>query len=394
MKLGRIISTIGLNLLIIFVISVSCEKDTEHQHEASSISGKKLEKALMKLIENDTVFKKSDIQWHELNSYKMKEGGYFIAVPVISDKKDNLGKVMFEINNNNISRKYLRYALNSTDLEILEERVDFTTHEVLQALGEKQNSNLKFGVGGMPDACKMCHGGVILDPVDVYGDDLSGGGDDPWDDWDTSGGGDDIVIVGGGGSGSSPTPDPIPAPDIPIVDIQDYLDCLNVSAKAKLTIYVDQPVANSNRVVSNSGDVGHTYINITQGNNSSSMGFYPENSGKPGTTDSGAYGDDAYRDFDVSISTEISASQLSAIMDYITNNSNGYDLYDFNCTDFALDIAELAGLNLPDNYRSYGTKGGSSPGQLGQDIRNMNLPEGASRNTTGGTSPLNKKDCN
>lgn len=389
MKVSKVASKIGFYLLIIFAISVSCEKDTE-QHDASSFQTNKLERALMKSIENDSVFKKNEIQWQQLSSYKIKEGGYFITVPVISEKEGIKGKVMFEIIDKNISKKYLRYPLNTSGLESLNEQVDFTTHDVLEALGEKQYSKLKSS--SFPEQCMLCHGGVIIGEVDVYGDDPS----DDWDDYDYSRGGDDIVLPGGGigGSGSSPAPDPVPAPDIPIIDIEEYLECLNLNAKAKLTIYVNQPIANSDRVVSNSGDVGHTYINITQGNNRSSFGFYPENSGKPGTTDNGAYGDDAGADFDVSISIEISSSQLNAIMNYITNNNNGYDLYDYNCTDFALDIAELGGLNLPDTYSSYGTKGGSNPGCLGQDIRNMNLPNGASRNITGGTSPYNRNDCN
>jgi len=143
------------------------------------------------------VFKKDEILWEKLNSYETQEGGYFITVPAISEKEGVKGKIMFEIIDQNISKKYLRYSLNSRALESLSEKNDFTTHDVLEILGKKQYSDLKSS--SFPEQCILCHGGIIIGEVDVYGDDLS----DYWDDWDDSSGGDDIVIIGGGSSGNT-----------------------------------------------------------------------------------------------------------------------------------------------------------------------------------------------
>ncbi|RFS18916.1 hypothetical protein DVR12_26415 [Chitinophaga silvatica] len=37
---------------------------------------------------------------------------------------------------------------------------------------------------------------------------------------------------------------------------------------------------------------------------------------------------------------------------------------------------------------------GHNPGDLGEDIRSMTLPTGATRNTTGGTGPQKAGSCN
>jgi hypothetical protein len=191
----------------------------------------------------------------------------------------------------------------------------------------------------------------------------------------------------------SPTPAPIPSPDFPIDNPKEYFKCLDLNSAATLTIYVDQPIANSSQVVSLSGSVGHTFIGITQGNNTSIFGFYPEADKLPGESDAGKLGIDQNTPFDVSISSGITSTQLSGILNYIYNRTTGYSLNDYNCTDFALGIATIAGLNLPDTYTSWGIGGGSNPAALGQNIRSLSLNNGVTRNTSGGTSPANKKTC-
>lgn len=166
-----------------------------------------------------------------------------------------------------------------------------------------------------------------------------------------------------------------------------------MNTSATLTIYVDQPIANSSKVLSISGHVGHTFIGISQGNNNSIFGFYPEADKLPGESDAGKLGNDQETKFDVSISSGITATQLSKIIDYVNNRNTGYNLNTYNCTDFALSIATIAGVNLPDTYSSWGIGGGSNPAALGQDIRNFTLKSGMTRNTEGGTPPANKKTC-
>src|SRR5205814_1581711 len=53
-----------------------------------------------------------------------------------------------------------------------------------------------------------------------------------------------------------------------ITDIYAYLNCFNLNSGAVVTIYVDQPAANSRSTWAGSiqdPDVGHTFISIQQG---------------------------------------------------------------------------------------------------------------------------------
>lgn len=69
----------------------------------------------------------------------------------------------------------------------------------------------------------------------------------------------------------------------------------------------------------------------------------------------------------------------------------------YNCSDFGIEVAEKSGLNLPNTTSIYEKPffkfEGRNPADLGEDIRNMNLPQGASRNTSGGNAPSKKGGC-
>ena len=69
-----------------------------------------------------------------------------------------------------------------------------------------------------------------------------------------------------------------------------------------------------------------------------------------------------------------------------------YKLTNYNCTDFGIGAAEAAGLHLPDSYGSWGIGDGSNPGTLGQNMRTMPLPAGATR-TLSDTAPANAGGC-
>lgn len=196
---------------------------------------------------------------------------------------------------------------------------------------------------------------------------------------------------GGSSPGGSPAPVPLPAPDTPVENPEDYLDCVDLNIGAKLTVYVDQPIFNSPMLVSPRGGVGHCFIGITQGDNVSILGFYPKESGKDGTNSPSTLGDNSNTDVDVSISINITPAQLKLIHMYILNSNNtNYDLKYYNCTDFVIEIAFLAGLTLPDTHNSYA----SNPALLGQEIRNMRIEENVSRNVLSSKSPANNKTCN
>lgn len=185
------------------------------------------------------------------------------------------------------------------------------------------------------------------------------------------------------------------SPEIPINNISDFIECFDSSLPARLTIYVDQPIPNSNVVVS-INSVGHSFIGITQGDNTSTFGFYPnsDNTSPWNTEAPPIFGDDSSHPFDVSLTINISASQLNNILNLAINFNDNYDLNDNNCTDFAIQTANLGGLNIDECNSSWLLGSGSNPAKLGQTIRNMdNLPIDSERNTDGGYPPDNNKDC-
>lgn len=184
-------------------------------------------------------------------------------------------------------------------------------------------------------------------------------------------------------------------PDLPINNINEFIECFDTSQPAKLTIYIDQPISNSNIVVS-ANSVGHAFIGISQGENNSTFGFYPNNDDTtPWNTDAPpVFGDDSTHAFDVSLTINITATQLNDIINLSTNFNDNYDLNDNNCTDFAIEIGNLGGLSIGNCNSNWILGSGSNPAKLGQTVRNMdNLPDGAERDTNGGYPIENNKDC-
>ncbi|QOG02052.1 hypothetical protein [Flavobacterium sp. MDT1-60] len=166
---------------------------------------------------------------------------------------------------------------------------------------------------------------------------------------------------------------------------------------AQLIIYVDQPIPNNADAYTLSGDVGHTFIAIQQGEIRRVLGYWPATSVNPVTSpsDKKAFGNDENHYFDVSISNNISSSQLKNIINYCKDNvPTTYNLNSYNCTDFALAIGRLGGLNFSDSTGTWPGGSGNNPGKLGQNIRSMITPVNGSKQTTGGNAGSNKGTCN
>jgi hypothetical protein len=192
--------------------------------------------------------------------------------------------------------------------------------------------------------------------------------------------------------------DVIEGPVIP--DITEYLKCFDITQGATFTIYVDQPKENKSDTWSGAAwdpNVGHTFISITQGNTTRVMGLYPKTTVNPFSSNPSADGqliDNSGNDFDVSVSINISASQLSNLRSQIISNNSSYNLNTYNCTDFGLKMAnEVLSMGIPDSSGTWPGGGGSNPGNLGQDIRNMSLNNGITKNTTGGKAVSNSATC-
>ncbi|WP_321319863.1 hypothetical protein [Labilibaculum sp.] len=175
-----------------------------------------------------------------------------------------------------------------------------------------------------------------------------------------------------------------------------YLDCINSDYPAVLTVFVDQPAANSNDTYDLwSGTAVHTFIGIIQNGNTSIVGFYPEGAAKPSSKiHVSVLNNDEGHDYDVSISMNIAKDKLGIILNYIKNPPLVYNLDTYNCTDFAIDVANKCGMNLPDTEGTWPNGSGTNPGCLGQDIRNMSTTDIISIDPVGGKAPANVKSCN
>jgi hypothetical protein len=203
----------------------------------------------------------------------------------------------------------------------------------------------------------------------------------------------------------------VEAPKNPIHDLSQKLNCFdivnnqNTAQFQSISLYVDQPIANSNKLIDDrSGPIqkanvgaGHTWLSITQVINGQTttlnVGLYPAVSSmslfsQPGA---GAFNNDSNHAYDVFVRWEnLSDQTFDAI---ITNlkaytSAPNYDLNDFNCTTWAVKELEKVGLDVPQTIVDfgYGNSSGLCPAQLGQDLR-TNQPANTYLGTQGGTGP-------
>jgi len=184
-------------------------------------------------------------------------------------------------------------------------------------------------------------------------------------------------------------------PEISIENMEEFLECFDLSSGAEITIYVDQPLANDDTPFTVGGDkAGHSFIGITQGNVTRHFGFYPEGNASPfNPEDPSVFGDNEGDAYDVSITNNISPFELGAVISETLSYNANYHLSYNNCTDFALVISQLSGFDIPQTIEDWPGGSGLNPGSFGQDIRQLELDAGMSRNTEGGNAPLNNGNC-
>ena len=205
------------------------------------------------------------------------------------------------------------------------------------------------------------------------------------------------------GGGGSPSPDwskdtvlldDFSGPEI--TNIADYVKCFDESSGAVFTIYADQPTPNSSTAWSGitDPDVGHTFISIQQNGVTRIIGFYPKEGVNPfyRPESSRELVNDSGHHFDVSVSKNISSSQLSSLLNGLKNDNTLYNLNSYNCTDFGIRMASKAGLNIGSCYGSWPGGGGDNPGQLGQTLRSSSI--NGIKNVNGGNAPTNSGNCN
>nr|WP_315149700.1 hypothetical protein [uncultured Flavobacterium sp.] len=202
---------------------------------------------------------------------------------------------------------------------------------------------------------------------------------------------------GGGGSGGGSASTILINIEGEKVDPKVETQCFDKSKPAVLTIYVQQPNENT-RDKMGANSVGHTFIGIQQGGIQRILGFYPDspNASLISSQNSELH-DNSNTLYHISISVEIDAIELANVINYVNNYPKTYDLNNYNCSDFAIGAATNGGLNLPKTKGSYDAVivnfKGHNPGDLGEDIRKMNTPSGATKSTTKGNAPKKKGGC-
>lgn len=177
----------------------------------------------------------------------------------------------------------------------------------------------------------------------------------------------------------------------------EELKCFNPNQSAKLTIYVQQPKENTDEIIG-PNEVGHAFIGIEQNGVKRQFGFYPESNANSIAVGVGTTYDSELRDnndylYHVSISKQVTPSQLQAIIKYSKEFPSKYNVNSFACVDFAIEIAKKGGLNLPRTTVSSFTFSGRSPGQLGQEIRSMSSNGTVTVTKNKNQSPKKEGDC-
>ncbi|MEO6870412.1 MAG: hypothetical protein ABI168_12245 [Ginsengibacter sp.] len=194
---------------------------------------------------------------------------------------------------------------------------------------------------------------------------------------------------GGGSSGDYNASNVVVAPTFtsptdPIQDLKKELGCFTNDNTASYTISVNvnQPIPNSREVFSigKAFPVGHAFLTLDQQNSNGThtirnLGFYPKTSVNPiKAVDHSIFGDDSNTPFDVSLKIEVSGGEFTSVINNLVNQqSSGYDLNNFNCTTSLIKSLSSVGINLPSTKSTDPFFSGNNPGDLGEDIRKLDL---------------------
>lgn len=135
------------------------------------------------------------------------------------------------------------------------------------------------------------------------------------------------------------------------IDIQQFVNCFNAIPDAGSTcsieISTDIPVDTDPNAFYNfsTGSPGHAFITIKKSNGSlqvtQNIGFYPKSDYKAVTyaPTAGKLVDNAGHEFNASLFMALTPAQLSTVLMRVQQLSNlNYDVDEYNCTDWALDI--------------------------------------------------------
>jgi hypothetical protein len=150
--------------------------------------------------------------------------------------------------------------------------------------------------------------------------------------------------------------------DHPAIDVGQYLKCFDGIADAgaicEVGIYSDIPVdSDPNKIFDfNTGTPGHTFIQIKKTSAdgtrtvAQNIGFYPESGFKTALTNApidAKFVDDGNHEFNAGYTKSLTPDEFRSILTEILYLKNTqYDIDNFNCTDWALDIFNKQGYGL------------------------------------------------
>lgn len=205
--------------------------------------------------------------------------------------------------------------------------------------------------------------------------------------------------VAGGGGGSIEIdyePD-----DIPAIDITKYLKCFasipDNGAECSIEILADIPVDKDPQMFFNysNGSPGHVFLQIKKSNGgksvSQNIGFYPNQGWKtllnPTPINSKCV-DNQGHEYNAGLKRNMTPTQLKGLlanMEYAAKNKQ-YDIDDYNCTDFALEIFNSISGNktliIPKYNIPLGTSPANTPQGLYQKLKSMKETGVESNNIT------------
>jgi hypothetical protein len=198
---------------------------------------------------------------------------------------------------------------------------------------------------------------------------------------------------GGGASGGSQTV-VIMSPHNVITDIKSYFQCFTVNASStyKVTICVNQPYPgtretwafspyNSSSGYSNLFDPGHCFLIFSEQDGSTTIirnvGFYPDGMVVPYYPSAqGVLNNDEQHEYNISGSFAVGSGSFFNMLAYVSKgNVSGYkyNLNTNNCTTFDINTLNAGGIYLPSTIGTWLHGSGNDPGDMGEDIRTMNI---------------------
>lgn len=140
----------------------------------------------------------------------------------------------------------------------------------------------------------------------------------------------------------------------PAIDLEKFLKCFDnipdAGANCKVTIHADVPVDSDPTKIMDwsTGSPGHTWIRIEKkgagnsGSASQHIGFYPKSGWKTTLTDApldGKFVDNSQHEFNASYEVTVSPERLRSAITRIRQLKNvRYDIDDYNCTDWAIQV--------------------------------------------------------